>query len=276
MRTHPTSGRRTLALAAVLLLSSAAALLAHDTWLLPAALRVPAGRPVRLSLTSGVAFPADDFAILPSRIVRADVRLAGGRSALSAPRSSARATLYEWTPATEGVATIAVALAPKVLTLAPDKIEEYLTEIDAGPAVRAAWAAIPAPKRWRESYSKHAKTFVRVGNPPSRDSSWARPMDLGLEFVPQRDPTTLQVGDTLPLLVLRHGVPATQFSVGALRAGEQQAKFYQTDGNGVARVVVPREGLWLLNGTDLRRSQKPGLEWESDFATLTIAVRTTR
>ena len=270
------SGRRTLALAAVLLLGSTAALFAHDTWLLPAALRVPVGRPVRLSLTSGVAFPADDFAILPSRIVLADVRLAGARSALGAPHTSVRSTVYEWTPATEGVATLAVSLAPKVLTLAPDKIEEYLTEIDAGPAVRAAWSAIPAPKRWRESYSKHAKTFVRVGNPTSRDSSWSTPMGLGLELVPTRDPTSLQAGDTLPLLVLRHGVRAAQFAVGALRAGEQQARFYQTDGKGVARVVLPNEGLWLLNGTDLRRSQKPGLEWESDFATLTIAVRTVR
>ena len=35
---------------------------AHDTWLLPQSMRVPVGQPVQLALTSGMAFPADDFA----------------------------------------------------------------------------------------------------------------------------------------------------------------------------------------------------------------------
>ena len=266
--------RRTLALVAVLLAAPCALLFAHDTWLLPASLRTTVGKPVRLSLTSGEGFPADDFAIAASRVMRADVRLAGKSAALAAPRRTAQSLRYVWTPRSAGFATFAVVLAPKVLSLAPDKIAEYLDEIDASAALRATWRAIPAPKRWRESYSKYAKSFVLVGN-PSTDSSWAAPAGLGLELVPERDPTVLTAGDTLPVLVLRHGARVAGFAVGAAHSGDTKARFFHTDSEGRARVVLPAAGLWLLNGTDLRRTAKAGLEWESDFTTLTIAVRAT-
>ena len=154
---------------------------AHDTWLLPSTLRVPVGRQVSLSLTSGMAFPADVFAIQPARVLRAEARLAGVTTALTGARRAARALRYGWTPTRAGVATLAVELAPKTLTLTPDKIDEYLDEIGASPALRATWASIPAPKQWRESYAKHAATFVRVGNPVG-DSSWSQPVGLGLEI----------------------------------------------------------------------------------------------
>lgn len=260
--------------AAVLVLSAvtATAALAHDTWLLPSSLRVAPGRPVTLDLTSGMAFPADDFAIVPSRVVRADVRLGGASGPLAAPWSAPRALRYTWRPARAGVAAIVVELAPKTLTLAPDKVAEYLDEIDATPAVRAAWSAVPAPRRWRESYTKHAATFVRVGDPRG-DTSWATPMRLGLEFVPDRDPTALRAGDTLPVRVLQHGRPLAGFAVGARAADAATSTFARTDSAGRARVVLTAPGRWLLAGTDLRRSAAPGLEWESDFTTVTLAVR---
>ena len=111
-----------------------------------------------------------------------------------------------------GVAAFAVELAPKTLTLTKDKVTEYLDEIGASPALRATWSQMPAPKRWRESYSKHAATFVRVGNPRD-DSTWVRPMGLGLEIVPERDPTMLVSGDTLSVRVVRGGRPLVGFVV---------------------------------------------------------------
>jgi uncharacterized GH25 family protein len=255
----------------VALLVAAGSALAHDTWLLPSSLRVPVGQAVTLSLTSGMTFPVNLFVIEPSRVKRADVQLAGKTSALGAGRRSARVLRYSWTPAQAGVAALAVELAPKTLTLTPDKITEYLEEIDASASVRNAWAQIPAPKRWRESYVKHASTFIRVGN-PGADSSWARPLGLGLEIVPERDPTLLTAGDTLPVRVLRGGSPLAGFVVGARHAGATKATFFPTDAAGRARITLPSSGQWLLAGTDLRRTSRPNLEWESDFTTMTLAV----
>lgn len=135
---------RRLVVVATLAVSATAAS-AHDTWLLPASLRVPAGRPVALSLTSGMAFPADDFAIRPERVRRATVRLGGRSTPLAAPRSQRQALRYRWTPASAGVATLAVELAPRTLELEPDKIEEYFAEIvpEADPTALRAGDVLP-------------------------------------------------------------------------------------------------------------------------------------
>jgi hypothetical protein len=47
----------------------------------------------------------------------------------------------------------------------------------------------------------------------------------------------------------------------------------RTDAAGRATVPLPRAGRWLLRATLLRRAGDPALDWESDFATLVVAVR---
>lgn len=256
---------------AIAMLVAATVAVAHDTWLLPQSLRVPVGRPVLLSLTSGMAFPADDFAIKPARVTRATVRLAGERTNLARPRSTTLSLRYEWTPRTSGIAGLAVELAPKTLTLARDKIEEYFTEINASRELRATWDSMPLPRRWRESYTKHTASFVRVGNPRS-DSSWREPLGMGFEIVPEVDPTELHVGQTFPVRVERGGRPVARLPVGLQNEGDAHVSFSTTDASGRARMELTHGGRWLLSVTDLRRSHAHGIEWVSDFATLTIAV----
>jgi hypothetical protein len=171
------------------------------------------------------------------------------------------------------VGTIAIELAPKTLVLDPKLINEYYDEIHASPAIRAQWDSIPAPKQWRESYVKHATSFVRVGSPVN-DTSWALPLRLGLEIVPMSDPTNLVAGQTLRVRVLRRGIPIGGFQLGARREGAPESAdvFVATDGTGQATIALPREGHWLLFGTDLRRTRETGLEWRSDFVTTTIGV----
>ena len=273
--TPPRSTHRSLlvpvAAMAIGLLATATVAVAHDTWLLPQSMRVPVGRPVLLSLTSGMAFPADDFAITATRVTRATVRLAGERTHLARPHSMTLSLRYEWTPRTSGIAGLAVELAPKTLALAPDKIEEYFTDINASAELRAAWDSMPRPRRWRESYTKHAASFVRVGNPGS-DSSWRTPLGLGFEIVPEVDPTELHVGQVLRVRVERGGHPVAGLAVGLQHEGDTHLAFTATDASGRARITVSREGRWLVNVTELRRATGPGLEWVSDFATLTLAI----
>ncbi|HKW10237.1 MAG TPA: DUF4198 domain-containing protein [Gemmatimonadaceae bacterium] len=242
----------------------------HDTWLLGSASRVAVGATVTLSLTSGDAFPNDDFVIDPSRVSRAVARQGTHIVPLKHPVPGTLSLRYRWRPKYAGVATIGVELRPKTLTLAPEKIEEYLTEIDATPAVRATWDSVRATRGWVESYSKHTTTYLRVGD--AEDSSWRQPLGFGLEIVPERDPTTLRTGDTLVVRVLRAGGPVRDFAVGAIREGRDKARFTRTDGSGRARITFDDDGRWLLNGTHLRRSMRRNVVWESDFVTMTLHV----
>ena len=263
---------RAFGLALVAVVASIAG--AHDTWLLPSSLKVPVGKAVTLHLTSGIVFPSDDFAINPGRIKRADARLGGVTRALANRGRTDNATLYRWTPATPGVAALVVELAPKVLTLQPRLIPVYLDEIGATVEVRRAWEAVPSPKQWRESYVKHAATFVRVGD--RADSGWVAALGMGFELLPLSDPTGIVAGGSLGLRVLRDGRPLAGQPVTIRRESSEQATVVTTDADGRTTLSFPADGRWLVAATELRRVRRAGLEWESDFATLTLAVAARR
>ena len=246
--------------------------LAHDTWLLARPSAVEPGNPVTLELTSGMAFPAPETAIKPDRIARAAIRLAGSTAGLEDRRSAAKLLQLTARPSKPGIATLWVELAPKSIDLTPDQVKEYLDEIGASATVRRAWSEMPEPRRWRELYSKHAKTCVRVGQ-PGEDRSWAVPAGMALEIVPEKDLTALRPGDELPVRVLRNGQPFASFAVGLVGPGDAQGVLKITDGEGRATFPIARAGRWLLRATDLRRSTRPEADWESDFTTLTFEVR---
>lgn len=273
MRGIPLKHAPVVALVVVALLAGAGLATAHETWILPASMRIPVNKPVALNLTSGMAFPAEETTIDPERIVKASARLGGTIEEIQRRIVRPKSLRFVWTPRVNGIGTIGIELAPKTLVLDPKLINEYYDEIHASPAIRAQWDSIPSPKQWRERYVKHATSFVRVGSAVN-DTSWALPLGLGLEIIPMRDPTNLVAGQTLRVRVLRRGIPLGGFQIGARREGAPESGdvFVATDGTGHATIALPREGRWLLFGTDLRRARETGLEWRSDFVTTTIGV----
>jgi len=268
-RSHRIS-RATLAVAFALF--AGAPLAAHDTWMLPAHAEAKAGDTMRLALTSGMAFPADETAIDGARVARGAVRLAGAEAPLTTQRKGEHALELEAVLAKPGVATLWLELHPRRIELDDEQVVEYLAEIGAEDSVRQRWQTMPAPRKWRELYAKHAKTFVRVGS-AGEDRSWAQPAGMGLELVPEQDPTTLASGDTLRVRLLRDGAPAGGLAVGLVRQGEAEGTLQKTDGEGRAAFRLQGEGWWLLRVTDLRPSELPETEWESDFTTLTVRTR---
>jgi uncharacterized GH25 family protein len=273
---------RTLACvaAATSIVATASVASGHDTWLRSESGTAMLGARVTFHLTSGDGFAADDFAIESARLRGAWVRLGGKRTPLQvvpggAQPNGAGALLLRALCPTAGIATAWVTLAPKRLDLDSAKQVEYLDDIHATDAVRARWRRMGVA-RWREVYTKHAKAMVRVagGVASTRDSSWGTPVGLGLEIIPDRDPTTLAVGDQLGVRVLRGGKPFAGLPLGALHDGDREGEWKVTDAAGRATFAIGKGGAWLLHGTDLRPSARPDVDWESDFTTLTLHVVT--
>lgn len=263
---------RALALAIAGVVVAAALAAAHDTWLVPVRLAVPAGTRVTLNMTSGMAFPKNETRIDTARLETAMVRLAGQSSALKPIASPESALRLQATLSKPGVATMWASLKPKTLDLTPKQVTEYLEEIGAPDSVRRLYVAVRQPPRWRERYTKYTKTYVAVGE-GKNDSSWREPVGLGLEFVPLSDPTAIAVGDSVSIRVLRGGAPAAAFAIGDVFAAEISNRLVRTDANGVAKLPALRAGLWMLRGTDLRRPPNGvDADWESMFSTLTLRV----
>ena len=256
---------------AALLLAISARTAAHDSWLVPGQFAVERGAPLVLDLTSGMGFPGLDAAIEPARVAHASFRLARQTTDIT-ERTPAEHSLHLRAVAAEaGIATVWVELQPRAIELEPKEVEEYLQEIGASELVRQRWQANGA--RWRELYTKHAKTFVRVGDPAS-DRSWSEPVGVYLELVPQSDPTTLVDGDDLTVQVLRDGRSLAGFDLGVVREGGAAAgPLLKSDGGGLVTVHFDGAGRWLLRGTLLHAVPGPDVDWESHFTTLTLEVR---
>lgn len=251
-------------------LTSAA--LSHDTWLLP---RGAAGDPpfvASLDLTSGMGFPKLDHAVQPDRIAKARIRLNGRSTNITDLALSAKSLVLRASIDAPGVAAIWVESKPRSIELTAAQVAEYFEEIDATESIRKAWAAVAEPKRWRETYVKLAKTFVRSGKGGDA-GAWAEPVGMALEIVPERDPTRLRAGDEFPVRVFRNAGPARGFALGLVGEGDAHGLLRTTDENGRVRFRLERSGQWLLRGTDLRRSTAKDIDWESEFTTLTVEVR---
>jgi uncharacterized GH25 family protein len=260
--------RLTLVASGVALLS-AAGLSAHDTWILPGRSGASVGQEVTFDLTSGMAFPANESAVQPDRLARASVRLGGKVVDLLLDTAGEKALRLKTTFSAAGTTTVFVESKPRSLELTPAQVREYLEEIGAWDSIGRRWES-GGRGRWRESYTKHAKTYVRVGE--ADDNSWDRPVGMALELVAESDPARLNVGGELAVRLLKDGRPLAEFPVGLLAAGSKSGSFSKTDSEGRARVRFDRQGWWLVRATVLEPSSKPDLEWESRFATLTIFV----
>jgi uncharacterized GH25 family protein len=245
---------------------------AHDTWLMADHMSVAPSANVTLDLTSGMAFPALNVGPKRERVQSAQCRLANRSSEITDISAGPHSLVFKTELPESGVATIWVKLPPKSIELKEAEVQEYLDEIAAPESVRKEWAEMKKPRRWRELYTKHPKTFVRVGAPPESDRSWAEPIGQELEIIPEKDPTGLRVGDELPVRVLKGGAPHKDFALNAVAGGETKSQTLKTDSEGRVVFRFDKAGQWLLRGTDVRKSTKPDTDWESDFTTLTLAV----
>jgi uncharacterized GH25 family protein len=251
--------------ALVIAVSVAKGAFAHDTWIAPRGFSAKAGDTVEFDATSHDTFPALDFAIAPDRIARSGVRLAGETRPLAVRRRGARSLELQAILPGPGIAVAWLELAPKRLELTPDKVAEYLEDIG-----RRAEARSPPKGRWRESYRKLMKTFVAVGD-GSNDGSAAEPVGLALELVPLAHPSALHPGDALRLRLLKDGRPLAGLAVAAHHESTPR-RFETTNAAGEVSFRLDGSGPWLFAATELVRSTKPGLEWESQFTTLTLGI----
>jgi len=249
-----------------------ASALAHDTWLIADHTSVALNATVTLDLTSGMAFPALDVAPKRERVGNASCRLAGRRFEVSDISTGLKSLQFKAKLSETGVATIWIRLPARTIELKPEQVKEYLDEVSAPDALRRQWAEMKEPKRWRESYTKHPKTFVRVGDPKS-DQSWNEPVGMYLEIVPDNDPTALRAGDEFAVHVLKDGKPFSYFALNAVREGETKGETRNTDASGGVTFRMIKAGRWLFRGTDIRKSDRADTDFESDFVTVTVEVQ---
>ena len=252
-------------------LALCASAFAHDTWLSPSTYSARTGQAITFDLTSGMEFPTLDAAVKPERVANAGFRLGSETGELKGFAPAPNALRFEHSFSSPGVATLWLQLAPKDIELTDDDVAHYLEEARAPDEVQRAWAAQKGREKWKELYTKCAKTCVIVGD-PANSLSWKQPVGLALEFVPVTTPAELSVNTSAKFTLLRNGKPLANAAVALHSEGDAGPRFEKTDAEGVVTFQLEKAGPTMLATVHLR-PPTAGKPWQSEFSTLTFNVK---
>ena len=156
------------------------------------------------------------------------------------------------------------------------KFEDFVTHKGADWVLEAHAARGLPPERFKEVYSRYAKSLVGVGGSQGQD----RAVGLEVEIVALENPYTGEMADGFDVLVLYRGEPWTgaQVEVFEKTAAEEVAvSTLITDGEGRMIVPVKPGHRYMLDAVVLREpstelAEATGAVWESLWANLTLEV----
>jgi uncharacterized GH25 family protein len=244
--------------------------LAHDSWLIPRSPRVQEGKPVTVDLTSGMSFPKPESAIQHDRIAKGGWRTGTKSGRLDRWELGDSSLVMHFTAVGTGTAVMYLTLKPKDIDLDADEVAHYFEEIGASEAIRDEWKSRGGDAPFHETYTKHAKSFMRVGD-GGEDPSCLRQVGSTIEFIPQRDPTALSVGDELVIKAVKGGDDELEsFPIGLVCGATGESELRRTNESGMVAFTITRTGWWLVRATELRK--KTDGTFESDFVTMTFYV----
>jgi hypothetical protein len=243
------------------------------TWAMPDSLAVTPGATLSVSIAHAPEFGGTSTA-LPSTVVREVTSSVGGQTIPPGAFVVTGNTLrFAATLPRPGIAVFTVTLKPMPLEIPADRVERHLRTLYASDDLRAEWHTFSVGRAWRELRTERLITFVRVGQPPVEDRSWAKAAPSGFEIVPESDPTVLRLGDAFGVRVLAQGRPLVGCIVAFESQDQSREHIATTDDDGHAIASLDAPGTWLVRAIEVRRAEGPQWDWQTDVVTMTVGVR---
>ncbi|UOQ65058.1 DUF4198 domain-containing protein [Hymenobacter volaticus] len=265
--------------AAVLFFATAAFMAAaHEFWLMPLQSFVAPGTTLNLPVFVGENFTGQRWAGKSSRVTRLVHYTPLGVEDLLAKATTGDTLQPNVTFAQPGTHMVVLATNNAFITLEAEKFNAYLKEdgLDYILLQRQQRGALNIPGR--EAYSRCTKLLVQVGNPVTTDTAraWSRPTGMPLELVPEQNPYTLRVGNSLTIRVLADGQPkAGQLVQVWQRSVGQPVKIIRLYSNQNGRVLfrLSNPGQFMVSAVRMVTTKLPEADWQSNWSTLTFGFR---
>lgn len=266
--------RPTLLIALLLVVASLA--WAHDLFLKLDTYFLEPNARVRIPVLNGTFSTSENF-VTPDRVGDISVVSPQGRARLAPARV--------WSPGPDSTSVLSLetgaagtyvagaSILPRELGLAGDTFNMYLAEEGITDVLEARRRANDNT-RARERYSKHVKALFQVGE--QRTGEFDVVLDYPAEIVPLENPYALRPGAALRVRCLVNGAPMANQTVlwGAEQAGRiLRQRSTRTGPDGVAAVTLDAPGRWYVKFVHMVRASEPLLDYESNWATLTIELR---
>jgi len=274
--------RPTMSVVACLLLASP--IVAHDMFLVAPDHDFPLDSVVIISLYNGT-FEKSENTIDRDRMV--DVTVIDGKGGVTHPspdqwREEGNVTLLSFDAGDPGTHVVGLSTKANMIELSAEDFNEYLEHDGVLDVLEARRESGSLDTAARERYSKHVKTIVQVGDQVT--DTWSSRLGYPVEIVPLANPSGLCPGDTLEFEVLSDGKPAaSQLFYASYEGhhshvesgGHREAIAAQTDAEGVGRIELSKPGRWYVRLIRMLESPDEGVEYESNWATLTFEAKCT-
>ena len=205
-----------------------------------------------------------------------DVMAGLGPDTADGPRDTLRAAQLTFETGGPGTYVIGVSTRPRTFRLSGEDFDGYLEHDGVLDILERRRAEGTAGTPAVETYSKHVKAVVQVGD--LNTDGYRTRLGYPVELIPQRNPYSVSVGDTLSLLFLKRGEPTAGQLVYASYYGHHahtesgvhaEAIETRTDSEGIARIPVTHEGRWyarlihMAEADSLRRAVREEAELEA-------------
>ena len=260
--------------AAVVVLSMAPPLFAHDMWIDPTTFFPEPGTIVGLRLRVGENLLGDPLPRDPSLINQFVFEDESGRKPVVGRDGADPAGLLR--AATPGMLVVGYHSNPSAIEQTPEKFNQYLKEegLDAVAALRARRKETGV--KVREMFSRCAKSLVLAG--PAAAGQGDRRLGLPLEIVAERNPYMTAIGQELPFRLTYENRPLSGALVVAInRLNPAEKLKARTDNDGRVRFTLTRGGMWLVKVVHMVPAPAgSNAEWASYWASLTFELKNTR
>jgi uncharacterized GH25 family protein len=189
-------------------------------------------------------------------------------------------TLLRLKTGREGTAVVGVSTNSSMIELTAKEFEEYLKHDGLIDMLEARKKSGEDSKPAKEKYSKHVKALIQVGAKPS--DNFKTPLNYPVEFIPLANPYGLKVGDALQVQLIKDGKPLVNELVYASFGGHHshgddgghvEAVKTRTDGKGMVTITLSKPGHWYLRCINMVKSTEPGVDYESNWATISFEIK---
>jgi uncharacterized GH25 family protein len=269
---------RRLTFVVALLLVTAPTVVAHDLFLKLTDYFLTPGQRVTAAVLNGT-FTTSENTVTRDRVRDISLVSAGARKRLDSTAWSytrdSKASRLTFSVAAPGTYVLGASTLPRELEMDGKEFNSYLEEEGLSDVLDTRRGAGELEKRTRERYAKHVKAIVQVGAARTNDVSAA--LGYPAEIVPVENPYSLAVGAALSVRCLTGGWPVAGVTVLAggrsatgARIPEQKVRAGE---DGVARITLTSAGTWYVKFIRMERRPGDTVDYQSNWATLTFAVR---
>ena len=184
-------------------------------------------------------------------------------------------TYLRFTTGKSGTYVAGISTLPRNIELTAEEFKEYLEHEGLDRVVKERAGKGISDKAVVEKYSKHVKALLQVGENTTEEVYTK--LGYPIEFIPLQNPYDLAVGDLIEFQLTFKGEPLANTVVhfGTAGSGGDKSKVNAsiTDDDGEFSFELNRPGQWYVGTIHMEESQEAGLDYESNWATLTFEIK---